>query len=130
MTDVGDLRVAVDDTIAAMPLTSADEALCTLLRAYADEIDQRHRVARYAAAAIVAFDEDGECDVEVGEALRALRAKLAERETLDRLGARLHAGLVELGASPRARAKGEAPKAPPSGPTRLSSLRTATGLHA
>lgn len=129
MTEGGEVRASVDATIAAMPLTSADEALCTLLRAYADEIDERHRVTRYAAAAIVAFDRDGEQDVEVGEALRALRAKLAERETLDRLGARLHVGLVELGASPRARAKGEAPKMPTTGPSRLSALR-ATGMQA
>jgi hypothetical protein len=122
------MRAGVDATIAGLPLTPADEALVALVRAYADEIDERARVARYAAAAIRAFDRDpDEHPVEVGEALGALRAKLAERETLDRLGARLHAGLVELGASPRARAKGEAPRALPSGPTRLSGLRAAAG---
>lgn len=120
----GNLRDAVDETIVALPTEKADSALIAYVEALADEIDERERVATYAAAAIRKYDEDPErYGVEIGEALGALRAKLSARDTLDRLGARLHAALVELGASPRARAKGEAPKAAPVGSSALSLMR-------
>lgn len=125
---MGDLRDGVDETIAALPTERTDAALIAYVEALADEIDERERVATYAAAAVRKYDEDPErYGVEVGEALGALRAKLTARDTLDRLGARLHAGLVELGASPRARAKGEAPKAAKIGSSALSLMRGGAG---
>lgn len=125
---MGDLRDAVDETVAALPREATDAALIAYVEALADEIDERERVARYAAAAVAKFDQDPErYGVEIGEALGALRAKLSARETLDRLGARLHAGLVELGASPRARAKGEAPKAARVASSALSLMRGGQG---
>lgn len=121
---MGDLRDAVDETVAALPREATDAALIAYVEALADQIDERHKIARYAAAAIDAFEaSDYTDDVDFREALGALRAKLSERETLDRLGARLHAALVELGASPRARAKGEAPKAAKVGSSALSLMR-------
>jgi hypothetical protein len=112
----GELRDAVDEATAALPLQPQDVALKVYALQLADLIDERHRVAAYAAAAITAYDESNSEDVDVYEALTALRAKLSERETLDRLGTNLHKVLVELGASPRARAEGKAPKTPLGGP--------------
>lgn len=121
---MGNLRDAVDETVAALPREATDSALIAYVEALADEIDERERVATYAAAAIRKYDEDPErYGIEIGEALGALKAKLSARDTLDRLGARLHAALVELGASPRARAKGEAPKAAKIGSSALSLMR-------
>jgi len=118
---VGDLRDAVDEATAALPLQPQDIALKCYALQLADAIDERERVAAFAARCIVLWERDSE-DPDLGEALQALRAKLSQRDTLDRLGTNLHRALVELGASPRARAEGKAPKAP-SGVSKLSALK-------
>jgi hypothetical protein len=109
---VGELRDAVDEATAALPLQAQDVALKVYALMLAESIDERERRADLADRALRrAQDEFGEEGVELLDELRTLRAKLSARETLDRLGTNLHRALVELGASPRARAKGEAPKA-------------------
>jgi hypothetical protein len=110
---VGELRDAVDEATAALPLQAQDIALKVYALMLADSIDERNRLAEIADRALRrAQDEYGEEGVELLDELRTLRAKLSARETLDRLGTNLHKALVELGASPRARAEGKAPKAP------------------
>jgi len=108
---VGDLRDAVETSTAALPLQPQDGALREYALMLAESIDERDRLADIADRALQRAEREyGEEGVEVTDELRALRAKLSARETLDKLGARLHAALVELGASPRARAEGKAPK--------------------
>ena|SRR5690349_14164911 len=110
---MGELRDAVDESTAALPLQPQDIALKVYALTLADSIDERNRLAEIADRALRrAEDEYGVEGVDVLDELRTLRAKLSARETLDRLGTNLHRALVELGASPRARAEGKAPKAP------------------
>src|SRR5690349_16072041 len=109
---MGELRDAVDESTAALPLQPQDIALKVYALTLADSIDERNRLAEIADRALRrAEDEYGVEGVDVLDELRTLRAKLSARETLDRLGTNLHKALVELGASPRARAEGKAPKA-------------------
>jgi hypothetical protein len=83
---MGELRDAVDESTAALPLQPQDIGLKVYALMLADSIDERNRLAEIADRALRrAEDEYGEEGVEL---------------------------LVELGASPRARAEGKAPKAP------------------
>lgn len=110
---MGELRNAVDDATAALPLQPQDVGLKVYALMLAESIDERERLAEIADRALRRAEEAyGEEGVDVLDELRTLRAKLSARETLDRLGTNLHRALVELGASPRARAEGKAPKAP------------------
>ena len=110
---MGELRDAVDDATAALPLQPQDVGLKVYALMLAESIDERNRLAEIADRALRrAEDAYGDEGVDVLDELRTLRAKLSARETLDRLGTNLHKALVELGASPRARAEGKAPKAP------------------
>jgi hypothetical protein len=81
----------VQETLDALPLTSADAATGELARAYGRVLDQG-------------------ADLPLAEQQRAL----AE------LGPKLLAVLIELGGTPRARAKD---RAPAQGPSRLAALR-------
>jgi hypothetical protein len=123
---VGELRDAVDEATAALPLQPQDVGLKVYALMLAESIDERERLAEIADRTLrKAEDEYGEEGVDVLDELRTLRAKLSARETLDRLGTNLHRALVELGASPRARAKGEAPKVTQASGSKLSMLRGA-----
>lgn len=123
---MGELRDAVDEATAALPLQPQDIGLKVYALMLADSIDERERLAEVADRALRrAEDQYGEEGIDVLDELRTLRAKLSARETLDRLGTNLHRALVELGASPRARAKGEAPKATQASGSKLSMLRGA-----
>lgn len=103
MSDRPTLLASVDRTVEALPKSDADAAVVHLAQLLAREIDERQAVARAAARALrAALDADDEALVEQVE---SLRAKLGEREALDRLGARLASVLVELQATPRARGK-------------------------
>jgi hypothetical protein len=57
----------------------------------------------------------------------ALRAKLTERDTVDKIGARLTVALVELKATPKARQASGGTGKPPAGPSRLMGLRGGAG---
>lgn len=105
------LRAEVDRTVAALPQADGDAAAVHLARLLAQQIDDRATVARAAAKALgqaVALGDDT-----LIEQVEALRARLGEREALDKLGARLLAVLVELQATPKAR--GKVPAALPGG---------------
>ena len=107
---MGELRDAVDEATAALPLQPQDVALKVYALMLAESIDERERLADIADSALRRAERESD-DPDLLDEVRTLRAKLSARETLDRLGTNLHKALVELGASPRARAEGKAPKA-------------------
>lgn len=76
-------------------------AVIELGRAYARQLDQAATIRRAADKAL--RDALAGPDEALAEQIRALRAKLSERECVDRIGARLHALLVELQATPKTR---------------------------
>lgn len=106
---------AVQTTVAALETgqgpTDLDQALAELAVVFARELDGVRAVSARADTALeIALSIRSE-DETLIEHLESLRAKLAERTALDRIGARLLGSLVELGATPKARgaAKGSAP---------------------
>ncbi|MHA6626896.1 hypothetical protein ACU61A_15785 [Pseudonocardia sichuanensis] len=116
------LLESVDRTVAALATTDADAAVVHLAQLLAREIDQAGTVARAAAKALRDAAADG--DEALVEQVTALRTKLGEREALDRIGARLATLLVELQATPKARAA-KGPAAPPAAGGKLAGLRVA-----
>ncbi|GEL17676.1 hypothetical protein [Pseudonocardia asaccharolytica] len=95
------LLESVGESLAALDLGEADAAVAHLARLYATQIDRAGAAAAQADKALRLAERDG--DEALMELIAALKTKLAERDTLDRLGARLHAALVELQATPRSR---------------------------
>ena len=122
------LLASVDRAVAALPTQDDDAAIVHLAQHYADKIDRAE--ARAASAAKLAREVMAEHGPESAlfERVDALAAKVSARDTLDRLGARLQAALVELGATPKARAAG-GKGAPPARPaaSSLAGLRVAGG---
>ena len=115
------LSDSLDATIAALDPAEIDAAAVELARTYARQLDQAAAIAARAEKALRAAEKRAD-DVLVEE-MAALRAKLGERECLDRIGARFHAILVDLQAVPKAR--GGAKPATKGGGT-LHKLRAAT----
>lgn len=91
----------MDESLSALDLGEADAAVAHLARLYAAQIDRAAAAAAQADKAARLAARDG--DEGLMELIGALKAKLSERETLDRIGARLHAALVELQATPKSR---------------------------
>lgn len=118
------LSTALARAVEALEPDEQDAAAVRLAELYARQIDQAGATAAVADRALRKAGEEG--DETLVELVNALRAKLGEREALDRIGARLHALLVELQATPKARsvAKGSAPVVPAA--SRLRGLRAAT----
>jgi hypothetical protein len=116
------LLESVDATVAALPTEGADAAIVHLAQMYAAQIDRAAAMAGSAAKLAREVREEHGDESALYERVQALAAKVSERDTLDRLGARLHAALVELGASPKARSVKGAP-AKPKGASTLSGLR-------
>lgn len=116
------LLASVDATVAALSTTPADAGIVHLAQLYAAELDGAAARRRQADRVVEAVrDELGE-DSRLYEEVAALRAALSERRALLDVGRALHAALVELGASPKARgAKGGT--APRTGPSTLQALR-------
>lgn len=114
------LSTALDRTVRALDPADLDAAAVRLAQLYARQIDQAGAVAAVADRALRKAREDD--DEQLVELVQALRAKLGEREALDRLGARLAALLVELQATPKSR-----PVTPPApeGSNVLAQLRLA-----
>lgn len=111
---------AVETTVAALTANDLDVAAVELARLYARQLDgaaAARRAADKALAAAWASD-----DLALVEQVSALRAKLGERACIDRIGARLHALLESLQATPKARA---GVKALPSQTGTLHRLRAA-----
>lgn len=112
---------SLDSTIAALDPAELDAAAVELARIYARQIDQAAAIQARADKAMREAEKNG--DESLIEQMAALRAKLGERECVDRIGARLHALLVDLQATPKARA-GVAKPGPKAGGT-LHRLRAA-----
>lgn len=92
---------ALNATIAALDPAEVDAAAVELARLYARQLDQAAAVA--ARADRVAREARNRDDEGFLEEIEALRAKLGEKECVDRIGARFHALLAELQATPKAR---------------------------
>ncbi|MFD4196631.1 terminase small subunit [Amycolatopsis thermoflava] len=97
------LAPAVAETLTNLELSEQDKAVSRLARTYAEQID---RAAGAAAQAdhVLRLAVEREEDPDTLELIRALKAKLAERTAVTDLGPKLLAALVELGATPKARA--------------------------
>lgn len=112
---------SVEDTLDALDLDDQDKAAAELARLYARHIDG-------AAAASARADKalrlvEGEGDEVLIEMVQALKARVNEGTTLDRLGARLQTALVELQATPKSR--GGKIVQSVTGPSPLAGLRLA-----
>lgn len=91
----------VNVTVTALGVETIDAAAVALAKMYARQLDQAAVVRAQAERAFKSAERDG--DEALMEQVTMLRTKLSERETVDRIGARLHALLVELQATPKAR---------------------------
>lgn len=100
---MGDLRAALDRTLAALDLEDRDQAAAELARQLADEIDSAEAAERLAERALRQA-QDAEIE-ELEDLIRALRAKAGHRDAVVRCGQRLEAVLVQLQATPAARGK-------------------------
>lgn len=112
---------SLDITIAALDPVEIDAAAVELARVYARQLDQAAIIANRAEKAVREARKTGD-DVLVEE-MAALRAKLGEKECVDRIGARFHALLAELKATPKARGDANTAR---KGPGTLHKLRAAT----
>ena len=88
-------------TISALDPAEIDAAAVALAEMYARQLDLAAIVANRAEKAVRDANRTG--DEALIEEMAALRAKLGERECVDRIGARFHALLAELKATPKAR---------------------------
>lgn len=113
------LSDALDATLAAIAPGEVDYAAAELARVYARQLDQAAIIRAAADKALRAAERDG--DELLIEQVAALRAKLGERECVDRIGARFHALLESLQATPKARVG--LPPARPAGGGALGALR-------
>jgi hypothetical protein len=103
----------VADTLDALPLQPEDAALAQLVREYAAQVDK-------AAAIAVQLAKLGPSD-DFEEELARLRARVSAHTVLVDLGPKIQACLVELGATPKARAA--LPSKPKIGASRLTAMR-------
>lgn len=105
------MTAAVERTIAAVD-PEAEELLAgslELARLYARQLDQAAIVRAAADKALRQAEATG--DETLIEQVAALRAKLGERECVERIGAKLHALLTELLATPKSRPAKPSPHA-------------------
>lgn len=119
---MGDVRTAVDTTLAALEVAERDAATAELARALADEIDQAEVAERVAERALRMTSDEPDEDVELKDLIRSLRTRCGHRDAIVRCGQRLESLLVQLQATPASRGKAAgAPSAFAGGP--LSVLR-------
>lgn len=112
---VGTVTAGVLETLGKLELRPEDAALRTLAEEYARTIDRAAVIAAKAAA--LPTDPDTE------EELRKLRARVSAQVTMSDLGPKLLAALVELQATPKARAAAGKP-APAGKTSKLHALRS------
>lgn len=98
----GELRTAVDATLAAVVVAETDQATAALARALADEIDSAERAEHFAERALEQIDPE---DEELRALIRVLRSKAGHRDAIVRCGQRLESLLVQLQATPASRSK-------------------------
>lgn len=126
------LSAALDASLAALKPEAQDGALAALLGLYARELDGASAVAARAARVAREVAEEHGRESALFERVTALEAALSRRQAIDRIGARFHAGLVEMLGTPRARGgkTGSAPAADADRPrptSPLVKLRLASG---
>jgi hypothetical protein len=117
------LAPAVAATLGALNLADVDTAAAKLAETYARAIDQAKAVESWADAVLRKVDHDSDLYDEV----RALKLKLLAKVALADLGPKLAAVLVELGATPKARAamaKGKAAGQPTGAGTAFARLQS------
>jgi len=109
------LHPAVVETLAALGLEAKDQAAAKLAETYARAIDGAKSVEASADAILrrARSESEGEDDPLI-EQVQALRNKMRAQVALENLGPKLAAILVELQATPKARAAGS-PGAPVKG---------------
>ena len=112
---VGAMTAAVLDTLGKLALAPEDAALAKLAEEYGRTIDRAAAIAAQAAALPK--------DPDIVEELEKIRKRVSAQATMGDLGPRLLAALVELGATPKARA---AVHKPPAGgrKSKLAELRS------
>lgn len=94
------LAPAVAASLAVLDLPDEDQAAARLADTYARAIDEAKAAERWADKVLAKVDAESDTFDEV----KALRLKLTARSALADLGPKLTALLVELGATPKARA--------------------------
>lgn len=92
---------SLEETITALAAQEIDAAAIELARIYARQIDQAAAISAKADKVLREVEKGG--DDALIEQVSALRAKLTEKECVERIGARFHALLVDLQAVPKAR---------------------------
>lgn len=95
---------AVAQTLEELDLPPADAAVSRLMLAYAHQIDQARWVSAAADRVLEAAVEQEPDNVDLHDAVRALRSKLSERTATSDLGAKLLTALESVGATAKARA--------------------------
>jgi hypothetical protein len=129
----GALITALSETVDALHDGAgpepAERAVVALARELAAELDGAHAVSARARDVAEAILEANGHDrtASLYEEVDALRAKLSERNALDRLGARLLEALAALGATPAAAAKLGTRRATPAVGGKLGELRGLQG---
>lgn len=109
---------AVNTTCNAMVSEDIDVAAVELAKVYAKQLDQAAAIRKQADKALREAESSG--DETLIEQVSALRAKVSEQGCIDRIGARLHALLIELQATPKSRG---GPKAAAAKTGKLHQLR-------
>jgi hypothetical protein len=98
------LAPAVTASLAVLDLPPEDQAAGKLAESYARSLDQAAAVEAQADKVLRAVSAGPDADPDLVELVSALRSKLSARSALADLGPKLTALLVELGATPKARA--------------------------
>ena len=102
---MGDLRDAVDRTLDALQVNDKDAAAAELACALADEIDTAEVAERVAERALRMCSDEPDEDVELKDLIRSLRTRCGHRDAIVRCGQRLESLLIQLQATPAARAR-------------------------
>lgn len=96
---------AVQEALGALDLSSADAAAVRLAEVYARRLDDAQWVEVAADRVLRQVADDPDADVDLVDAVRALRNKLSAQATTAALGPKLHDVMNDLGGTPAARAK-------------------------
>lgn len=93
----------VERTVLAVDAAGEDllAASLELARLYAHQLDQAAAIRAQADKALAKAEQSG--DESLIELVSSLKAKVSEQGTVERIGAKLHALLSELQATPKAR---------------------------
>lgn len=96
------LADALEVTVSALDPIELDTAAVELARIYARQLDSAAATAARAERVLREAKNRHSDDILIEE-IDVLRRKLGEKECVDRIGARFHALLAELKATPKAR---------------------------